>query len=102
MLHNGTLLENAIDHINGIKDDNRIANLRQVSDEENARNKKRHFRNKSGVMGVTWSKADKKWRVRIGVSGKYKCLGSFHSLEEAISVRKKAEHDLGYHENHGR
>jgi hypothetical protein len=42
-----------IDHINGKKDDNRIANLKASSTIENSRNQKMHSRNKSGITGVS-------------------------------------------------
>ena len=42
-----------IDHINGIRDDNRIANLKFSSHGENMKNKKRDSNNTSGITGVT-------------------------------------------------
>ena len=102
MMHTGSLLDGAIDHINGIRDDNRICNLRQATAELNARNRKSTTLNKSGVMGVIWSKTDNKWRARIGIGGKHVSLGSFASLDDAISARKNAETTYGYHQNHGR
>ncbi|SWJ13234.1 HNH endonuclease [Klebsiella pneumoniae] len=53
-------------------------------------------------MGVYWVKADRKWRVRIGVNGKYVSVGVFSNLEDALEARKTAEIKYGYHENHGR
>lgn len=102
MMHTGNLIDGAIDHINGVKADNRICNLREATAELNARNRKCTSLNKSGVMGVCWSKADSKWRARIGIGGKYVSLGSFEILDDAIAARKRAEVRLRYHENHGR
>lgn len=102
MLHTGDLVDGAIDHINGVKDDNRIKNLRQASAETNARNKKSGSLNTSGVMGVYWVRADRKWRARIGVNGKHVSLGVFNELDDAIAARRMAEIEYGYHQNHGR
>lgn len=50
-----------VDHINHIRDDNRWRNLRDVSHQENHRNMTRQKNNTSGVTGVYWEKAKKKW-----------------------------------------
>jgi hypothetical protein len=91
-----------IDHINGIKNDNRLCNLREVTSEENAKNQKLSSRNKSGRVGVSLNKKDSTWKVFIMIKKKPVHLGYFASLEEAIKVRDAAEIEYGYHENHGR
>lgn len=91
-----------IDHINGQKDDNRIVNLRSVTCEENQKNKKMPSTNTSGVMGVSWSKTRLKWHAYIKVNQRLINLGLFDDLHAAVLVRKAAESDLGFHENHGR
>lgn len=48
-----------IDHINHIRTDNRIANLRNVEHKENRRNSSLISTNKSGVNGVFWDKRTK-------------------------------------------
>jgi len=53
-LHNGTIPRGAsIDHINGIRYDNRLANLRLATPKINAQNASKTPRNKSGITGVT-------------------------------------------------
>ena len=91
-----------VDHINGIKDDNSRKNLREVSSQQNNRNKARNKNNTSGMTGVYWDKAGGKWRPGISVNKKLLHLGSFDDYSEACSVRKSAEIKYGYHENHGR
>lgn len=91
-----------IDHINGIRDDNRWLNLRDVSSQDNSKNKKRQIDNKSGTCGVCWHKNNKKWQVHISVNGQHKHLGHFENKEDAIALRKAAEIKHGYHPNHGR
>ena len=74
-----------IDHINGNKADNRIANLRDVFADGNSQNiRKPNRRNKSGFMGVIFFQ--KKWRASITVSGKTKWLGDYATPEEAHQV----------------
>lgn len=89
-----------IDHINGDRLDNRIANLRIASLQENARNRRMNRNNKSGVTGV--SLVQGKWHAAIKDKPNHqKHLGVFETLAEAAQARKDAEEKYGYHENHG-
>lgn len=96
----GSLPRWEIDHLNGDRDDNRFANLRHVTPLENGRNKRRPHDNKSGVLGVSCIRG--RWRAQIGVNYRTRYLGSFDTFEQAVSARKTAERQYGYHENHGR
>lgn len=87
-----------IDHINGVKDDNRLCNLRDVTRAVNMQNKPRNANNVSGVPGVFWHTASQSWAAKI----KSVHLGIFHSFDEAVAARKAAERKYGFHENHGR
>lgn len=98
----GKFPEEAIDHINGIRDDNRIANLRAVTAQENQRNQKKYVHNTSGVVGVHWHKRHKKWNARIFADNKRIHLGSFSDIALAIEARKAAEKQYNFHPNHGR
>jgi hypothetical protein len=91
-----------IDHINGDGFDNRISNLREVTKVENARNAKTYRHNKSGVMGVSFSNVVGKWEVRITVNRKNLFLGYFSEFDRAAAARRQAEHQYGFHPNHGR
>ena len=94
--------EGEIDHINHIKHDNRIANLRDVSKSENMRNVSIRKSNTSGVIGVTQYPDGKRWRADIRVDSKTMFLGLFDTKEEAITERIKANIKYGYHKNHGK
>lgn len=87
-----------IDHINGVRGDNRLCNLRSVNRKENNRNAKRRQDNTSGNVGVCYHKATGKWRAKLGQSH----LGSFTDKIDAIYARHYAQADAGYHTNHGR
>lgn len=89
-----------IDHINGHRSDNRFANLREVSNQENAKNV-RARRNRSEFMGISWEPSSRQWRVRIKVCGKDKHLGYFRDKSEAIAARREANRLYGYSESHG-
>lgn len=91
-----------VDHINGIKHDNRWENLRAVSHAENMRNMRKSLRNTSGVTGVCWRAAQKKWQAYIYIGKRFIHLGKHPGLFEAVASRKSAEITLGYHENHGK
>jgi hypothetical protein len=91
-----------VDHITGDKLDNRLSNLRAVSHRDNGRNMKRSSRNTSGVTGVAWNGARRKWCARIFVDGCTIYLGLFWSFDEAVAVRRAAEALHRFHANHGR
>lgn len=91
-----------IDHVDGDRTNNRLDNLRNVSDLENQHNRKLNANNSSGVSGVRWVEARRRWISRIRSGGRLVVLGSFVSKDDAISARKMAERSLNYHENHGR
>lgn len=101
MFH-GEFPEQEIDHINGDRTDNRIANLRTVSPTDNRRNAKRRTDNNSGVVGVHLQSRHGTWTAKIHNQGSYDYLGSFRDFFEAVCARKSAEVRYGYHENHGR
>lgn len=91
-----------VDHINGVRTDNRIVNLRAVTRSENQRNQKRRSNNRTGVLGVSWSNHANAWLVRITYDGRQKNLGYYKDFDEAVRVRLLAEKEHGYHANHGR
>jgi len=102
LMSTGSFPAEYTDHINGIKDDNRLVNLREVSAQENQRNRSHGRNNTSGVTGVVWNKSAGKWCAGIAVSGKQMHLGSYEDWFEAVCARKSAEVRFGFHVNHGR
>ena len=98
----GAFPKDHVDHINGIKDDNRWLNLRDVTPADNQKNAKKRIDNTSGVTGVYWDKKRNKLKVQIRAGGEQLHLGSFDDFFEACCIRKSAEVRYGYHENHGR
>lgn len=101
-LYYGSWPKQHIDHINGDRKDNRISNLRDVPNCENARNQRLHVTNTSGHAGVTFHKKSGKWLAQIIYQGQHHYLGVFHNLEDAVTARKAAADAFGFHPNHGR
>lgn len=89
-----------IDHANHIRNDNRFANLTDVSQAENARNHSMKSTNKTGVNGVCWDAESGKWLATIRDKALIK-LGRFANFDDAVAARRMAEIRVGYHENHG-
>lgn len=86
----------SIDHINGVRTDNRIQNLRDVSHKTNMQNiRAANRRNASGFLGVMPSLS--KWQAQINIDGKQTYLGSFDTPELAHEayVSAKRKHHAG-------
>lgn len=79
-----------IDHINGEKADNRIANLRLATTSQNSMNTKKRSDNTSGVKGVHWSTTAKKWCARVVINGTRTLLGHFEDIEDAARAYRDA------------
>lgn len=75
-----------LDHINGVRHDNRMVNLRECSNAQNQHNRRRSRRNKSGIKGVYFDKHSGKWRALIRISSKKIYLGSFSDKDAAASA----------------
>ena len=98
----GEFPKNHVDHINGIKGDNRICNLRDATSEENNKNSSFSKANKSGYTGVIWHKSSSNWVARIGHKNKKIHLGCFDDINDAVKARRDAEAKYGFHKNHGK
>ena len=90
-LTHGRWPEADIDHINGVRDDNRLDNLREATRGQNCQNTGRRTDNSSGVKGVHLRKDTGKYSASIMVDGKTSYLGSFDTLEEAKMAREQEE-----------
>lgn len=92
-----------VDHINGDPLDNRMSNLRDVTQKENLRNQCMSKVNRSGICGILPFKGKKgtTYKAQIGVNNTTVYLGTFKTLEKAVAARKAAEVELGFHKNHG-
>jgi hypothetical protein len=89
-LHYGSWPKDTLDHINGLRTDNRVENLRQATDKENNRNKRSRAGSSSKYKGVSWHKDNQNWQARC--NSKY--LGSYTQEEEAARVFDKAAREL--------
>ena len=86
-----------LDHINRIKSDNRIANLREVSRSENMQNTSLSVNNTSGYRGVSYFKQTGKWQAYIATNRKLHHLGLFESPESASAAYQEAAARLHSH-----
>lgn len=78
-----------IDHIDGNPLNNQRSNLRFCTFQQNLWNKPLRKDSKSGVIGVRRNK-NNSFTVRIQISGKRLCLGTFNSIKEAASKYNEA------------
>lgn len=84
-----------IDHINGISDDNRFANLRDVPRRVNAENmRSARSHNKLGVQGVKLHPKSGRYEAYIRVHGKYKFLGCHDSAVAANAAYLTAKRSM--------
>lgn len=73
-----------IDHINGIRSDNRIENIRQATSAENCQNK--IIQNTSGYPGVHLNSRLRKWIAKICINSQRIYLGVFDKSEDAYAA----------------
>jgi hypothetical protein len=84
---------NQIDHINGIRDNNQLENLRDVSGSVNMQNQRiARLDNKCGLLGV--NKKGNRWEAKISVVGKNHYLGLFATPKEAHAAYIEAKRRL--------
>ena len=90
----GSFPEKEVDHVNGVKDDNRWANLRTATPFENSVNVHTHrSHNKLGVLGV--SPSGSKFIAKLTTKGRQQHLGTFDTAEEAHNAyleEKRKQH----------
>ena len=97
LYHHGFIPPNEIDHINGIKADNRIENLRLATRTENLQNTKKARSKHTNLIGVGYCKRDNVFVSSIRADGKRIHLGTFKTAEEAHTayvVKKKELHSF--------
>ena len=88
----------SMDHINGVKYDNRLKNLREADAKLNARNAVLPISNTSGKVGVTVSESG---RFAARVCNKH--VGTYDTLDEAAAARAEAQKQVGgFTDRHGK
>lgn len=85
---------NEVDHINGIRIDNRWSNLREATLQQNKENLKIYATNTSGFPGVTWHKRVKKWQARISKGTIRLHLGYFDDKQGAHEKYIEAKKEI--------
>ncbi len=95
-LVHGVWPDGSIDHINGDRLDNRIANLRIASHAVNMQNKRVAMANNKscGLLGVTWNIQHERWQASVMVNKKRHFLGHFDTPEAAHAAYLEAKRRL--------
>ena len=86
MCVHGAMPSAQIDHINCIRGDNRICNLRECTVTQNNFNAGLRRDNTSGLKGASWNKQNSRWEAKISINGKTKRIGNFLTAELAAAA----------------
>lgn len=92
LYHNKNISEiKIIDHLNGIRGDNRIENLMEVSNRQNSQNKEKNRKGK--LVGCYYHKKQKKWMSRYKIKNKSYWIGYFNTeiLAHTAYIKKIGE-----------
>ena len=82
-----------VDHVNGIRPDNKWSNLRNISGKDNTHNQRLpHKHNSTGFLGVKPSRS--RFTATINLDGKRKHLGVFKTAEKAHEAYLAAKRQL--------
>lgn len=87
----GCVPEAEVDHINRIRSDNRWANLRSATREENARNRVAYRNNKLGIKGV--ARKGSRYSARIWMDGASRLIGWYDTAEQAHEAFRVASNE---------
>jgi hypothetical protein len=87
-----------IDHVNGVRTDNRLCNLREATPAENQQNRVAVRGSTSRHVGVSWSTARRMWRAQIAVNGVNKSLGDFWCELAARAAYLAAKAEMHTHQ----
>ena len=90
LYHYGEWPKDQLDHINGIRDDNRIENLRECNNSENQYNRKSARNSSSKYKGVSWYPKYGKWLANFTLKGKKKFIGYYECEIEAARAYQEA------------
>lgn len=82
------------DHLDGDGLNNRRANLREATSNQNMHNRRLNKDNLSGFKGVSWHKRDGFWQAGIRADGRSKNLGYYATAEEAARAYDAAAREL--------
>lgn len=93
LVHGSVPVDAEIDHIDGVKSNNRIENLRLVDSATNLQNQRVPYKNnKTGFLGVSKTRTGR-FHASIQIGGKQLHLGLYATPEEAhtayISAKRK-------------
>ena len=83
-----------IDHVNGVRDDNRLVNLRAANRSINVQNVGPRRNNTSGFTGVSFYRRTGRWRAQIKNAGRTVHLGDFDQPEAAHDAYMEAKKRL--------
>jgi hypothetical protein len=100
-IYYGEWPQGEIDHINGVRDDNRIQNLRDTTRQGQQLNRHIPANNTSGVMGVTWHNPSQSWHVTLTINNQVIHGGYFKDLAQAAKRRRVLEFWHGTGPTHG-
>jgi len=83
-----------VDHINGVRDDNRWENLREATNQQNQWNSSSAKNSSSRYVGVSWDTYACKWGAYICPENRKVHLGYFSCEIEAAKVRDRAAKEV--------
>ena len=86
--------EHLVDHINGIRSDNRFVNLRRATPSDNGCNKRMQSNNRSGFVGVWFNSQAGKWEGQIVKEGRRLWRKRFDTMQEAADARARVIADM--------